>query len=125
MIPLSFYNDEELLRHARNEQDRLVTTEFETEFAKRFALLIDTAAEAPSEDLLADHCGWADEALAQFPEEDFLQEAIDELAYLETQMQRSQFKGDVASAKEKLIEIQSTVSRAAEYAREQLKNITG
>lgn len=95
MIALNRLTDEELLRHARNESDTLVTTTLEAELVARFGTLLD----GPSEDLLADHCGWADEALAQFPEEDFLQEVIDELSYLG--MQRSSLKAEIATAKKK------------------------
>lgn len=121
MIALNRLTDEELLRHARNESDSLITSDLEIELAARLEPLLD----GPTEDLLADHCGWADEALAQFPEEDFLESVIEDCMELQSQTTGARTKTSLQEIIEKLTDIQKTIAGQTEYGREQLKHITG
>lgn len=122
MIALNRLTDEELFRHARNEQDRLVSSDLEIELLARLEKLIDR----PNEDALANFCGYASEASAQFPEEDFLESVIEDVMELQDCVSGNRISDTKQSLQEiieKLEELQKTIFGQTEYGREQLEFI--
>lgn len=122
-MQLSSLNDKELLNVANYSLDDLTSTNLERELITRLEGFLDLEKDHTKLESHADELATAaEDALGQFPEEDFLADAIQRLQDLARSC-RGTNREEAQSLAEYLEDLQSTISTAAEYARSNFRKI--
>lgn len=108
--------DPELIRYADQTLDPLTSTDLERELLKRFEA---AGSYDDLEEQFSSFLGVVQEAIGQFPDEDFLQDAIERIQDLAQEL-KGRNKEEAQSIASLLGDIQLASSNAAEYARTEI-----
>ena len=120
---LSSLSDKELLNVANYQLDDLTSTNLERELIGRLEGFLDLEEDHTKLESHADELSVAgEEALGQFPEEDFLADAIERIQNLAKAL-RGDNKEEAKSIAEYLEDLQQTTANATEYARHNFRKI--
>jgi hypothetical protein len=97
----------------------ILRTAVELELSRRLAALLDELAERPEADAIDAR---VTEAVAQYPEEDFLEKLADRVFELGEKL-RGDNKAEAHAIAKELTELGQTVANAAAYGKEELDQI--
>lgn len=112
-------SDEHLIASLHSQATPLTSTPAEMELLARLENAIDALDDMVSKEDVYDTVA---EASSQYPEEDFLDEIIDRINALAKNL-RGENKEECELISNDLFELGNEISRAAEYGREQLKEL--